>query len=73
MNVFLGGAQSLLNSAPNGALGFDLAACNNYQNGMNAASKLDAPFYVSGSQDKMSPSLEGMKLRSYSECEISYY
>ena len=59
----LGGAQSLLNSAPNGALGFDLAACNNYQNGMNAASKIRCPVLcISGSQDKMSSSLEGMKL-----------
>ena len=59
----LGGAQSLLNSAPNGALGVDLAACNNYHNGMNAASKISCPVLcLSGSQDKMSPSFEGMKL-----------
>ena len=59
----LGGAQSLLNSAPKGALGFDLAACNNYLNGMNAASKISCPVLcLSGSQDKMSPSFEGMKL-----------
>jgi pimeloyl-ACP methyl ester carboxylesterase len=59
----LGGAQSLLNSAPKGALGFDLAACNNYQNGMNAASKIRCPVLcLSGSKDKMSPSFEGMKL-----------
>ena len=59
----LGGAQSLLNSAPKGALGFDLAACNNYQNGMNAASKIRCPVLcLAGSQDKMSPYFEGMKL-----------
>ena len=59
----LGGAQSLLNSAPKGALGLDLTACNNYQNGMNAASKISCPVLcISGSQDKMSPYLEGMKL-----------
>jgi len=59
----LGGAQSLLNSAPNGTLGIDLAACNNYHNGMNAASKIICPVLcISGSQDKMSPSFEGMKL-----------
>ena len=59
----LGGGQSLLNSAPNGALGFDLAACNNYQNGMNAASKISCPVLcLSGSQDKMAPSFEGIKL-----------
>ena len=59
----LGGAQSLLNSAPNGALGVDLDACNKYQNGMNAASKLSCPVLsLSGGQDKMSPYFEGMKL-----------
>ena len=62
MNL-LGGAQSLLNSAPNGALGFDLAACNNYQNGMDAAAKISCPVLcISGNQDKMSPSFEGKKL-----------
>ena len=59
----LGGAQSLLNSSPNGALGVDLVACNNYDNGMNAASKISCPVLcLSGSQDKMSPSFEGKKL-----------
>ena len=59
----LGGAQSLLNSAPNEALGFDLNACNNYENGVNAASKISCPVLcISGSEDKMSPVFEGMKL-----------
>jgi pimeloyl-ACP methyl ester carboxylesterase len=38
----LGGAERLLNNAPPGALGVDLAACNAYSGGLAAAAKVTA-------------------------------
>jgi pimeloyl-ACP methyl ester carboxylesterase len=61
----IGGGRALLSSAPKGALGNDLEACNVYQNGMNAARNIHCPtLCIIGSDDKMTPPRNGMELAS---------
>jgi len=61
----IGGGRALLSSAPKGALGNDLTACNVYQNGINAAKKIGCPtLCIIGSDDKMTPNFKGMELVS---------
>lgn len=61
----IGGGRALLSSAPKGALGNDLEACNVYQNGMNAAKNILCPtLCIIGSDDKMAPARKGMELAS---------
>lgn len=56
----LGGAERLLNNAPPGALGVDLAACNAYAGGLAAAAKIAAPtLLVIGERDLMTPRAAG--------------
>ena len=59
----IGGGRALLSSSPQGALGVGLTACNAYQNGMQAAEKVDcSTLSLMGSEDKMTPPKQGEKL-----------
>ena len=59
----IGGGRALLGSAPQRALGVGLTACNEYQNGMQAAEKVDcSTLCLMGSEDKMTPPKQGEKL-----------
>ncbi len=58
-----GGASRLLEEAPDGTLGNDLAACNAYQNGSAAIGQIRCPTRViCGRHDKMTPPRAGLKL-----------
>ncbi len=59
----IGGGRALLNSAPKGALGVGLRACNSYKNGMTAAENVKCPtLFLMGDEDKMTPPKLGLKL-----------
>lgn len=59
----MGHALKLLARAPEGVLHNDLAACNAYENGMQAAAAIRCPtLIVSGDQDRMTPAPQGAKL-----------
>ena len=59
----MGHALKLLERAPKNVLHNDLAACNAYQNGMAAAESVQCPtLLISGSEDRMTPARESIKL-----------
>lgn len=59
----LGGAQRLLDTAPEGALHDDLAACNAYTEGAASAAKIACPaLLVLGERDMMTPAKAGLAL-----------
>jgi len=59
----MGGSRALMNSVPKGSLGIGLNACNKYQNGLYAASKVCCPtMCVLGNEDKMTPSRKGEEI-----------
>ncbi|WP_193367928.1 alpha/beta fold hydrolase [Pelagibius marinus] len=59
----MGGGERLLERVKPGVLSADLAACNAYQEGMEAAAKVTCPTVViMGSDDKMTPARAGAKL-----------
>ncbi len=62
----IGGGRALLSNSPKGALGLDLAACNDFQNGSDAATKVSCPtLLIIGSDDKMTPAKKGQALASF--------
>jgi pimeloyl-ACP methyl ester carboxylesterase len=61
----MGHALKLLEKAPAGVLHNDLAACNAYQGGEDAAAAIQCPaLIVAGDQDRMTPAKQAAKLAS---------
>jgi pimeloyl-ACP methyl ester carboxylesterase len=59
----MGGAYRLLENAPAGVLGSDLAACALYQNALAAAERVACPtLLLLGADDRMTPARQGRKL-----------
>jgi len=57
------GGQKLLGMENPGVLGIDLGLCNDYQSGMESATKVSCPtLIVMASEDKMTPPKQGEKL-----------
>jgi len=58
-----GASQNLLRISRSGVLGIDLTACNNYQNGLEAAKQVSSPVkIILGADDKMTPTKKGIFL-----------
>ncbi len=58
-----GASETLLNISPPDMLGNDLAACNDYMSGAEAARKVKCPtLFVLGREDQMTPAKKGMAL-----------
>ena len=59
----LGGSRALIEVSPDGALGTDMAACQNYTGAVDAAASVTCPVSVIlGSDDKMTPLRSAQKL-----------
>ena len=52
----VGSSTALLDTSPENALGHDMVACNNYEDAVSSAGKIDVPVTcVLGTEDKMTP------------------
>lgn len=59
----LGGSRALIEASPDGALGADMAACQNYTGAVDAAATVTCPVSVIlGGDDKMTPLRSAQKL-----------